>query len=194
MFVCLFSSRMEMLKFPQPSGADFSIIKDLCPLRAPVCHIRPWGWCHRNSPFWSLTCKKPISLLFSKCVCVCAQSVVFDSLRPLASLVAQMVKCLLQCGRPGSIPGLQSMGSQRVEHDWATSLVHWIVAHPPGSSVHGISQPRILEWVAISSSRGSSWPRDGICISFISWQVDSLPLHHPGNPLFSIHFSLSRRQ
>ena len=27
---------------------------------------------------------------------------------------------------------------------------------PPGSSVHGISQSRILEWVAISSSRGSS--------------------------------------
>ena len=31
---------------------------------------------------------------------------------------------------------------------------------PPGSSVHGISQARILEWVAISFSRGSSGPRD----------------------------------
>ena len=31
---------------------------------------------------------------------------------------------------------------------------------PPGSSVHGISQARILEWVAISFSRGSSLPRD----------------------------------
>ena len=31
---------------------------------------------------------------------------------------------------------------------------------PPGSSVHGILQARILEWVAISFSRGSSWPRD----------------------------------
>ena len=30
-----------------------------------------------------------------------------------------------------------------------------------GSSVHGILKARILEWVAISSSRGSSWPRDG---------------------------------
>ena len=29
------------------------------------------------------------------------------------------------------------------------------------SSVHGILQARILEWVAISSSRGSSQPRDG---------------------------------
>ena len=32
---------------------------------------------------------------------------------------------------------------------------------PPGSSVHGISQARILEWVVISSSRGSSRPRVG---------------------------------
>ena len=31
---------------------------------------------------------------------------------------------------------------------------------PPGSSVHGIFQVKILEWVAISFSRGSSWPRD----------------------------------
>ena len=31
---------------------------------------------------------------------------------------------------------------------------------PPGSSVHGILQTRILEWVAIFFSRGSSWPRD----------------------------------
>ena len=31
---------------------------------------------------------------------------------------------------------------------------------PPGPSAHGISQARILEWVAISSFRRSSWPRD----------------------------------
>ena len=35
----------------------------------------------------------------------------------------------------------------------------------PDSSVHGILQPRILEWVAISSSKGSSQPRDWTCIS-----------------------------
>ena len=38
----------------------------------------------------------------------------------------------------------------------------------PGSSVHGISQARILEWVAISSSRGSSQPRVQILISWVS--------------------------
>ena len=31
---------------------------------------------------------------------------------------------------------------------------------PPGSSVHGIFQARVLEWVAISFSRGSSWTKD----------------------------------
>ena len=39
---------------------------------------------------------------------------------------------------------------------------------PPGSSVHGISQARVLEWVAISYSRGSSWLRDRTCVSCIS--------------------------
>ena len=37
----------------------------------------------------------------------------------------------------------------------------------PGSSVHGIFQARILEWVAISSSRGSSRPRDWTHISCV---------------------------
>ena len=38
---------------------------------------------------------------------------------------------------------------------------------PPGSSVHGIFQARILEWVAISFSRGSSQPRDQTRVSRI---------------------------
>ena len=39
---------------------------------------------------------------------------------------------------------------------------------PPGSSVHGILQARILGWVAISFSRGSSQPRDGTRVSYVS--------------------------
>ena len=47
---------------------------------------------------------------------------------------------------------------------------------PPGSSVHGILQARILAWVAIPFSRGSSWPRDWtqvICIAcrLLGWTV-----------------------
>ena len=39
---------------------------------------------------------------------------------------------------------------------------------PPGSSVHGILQAKILEWVSIPSSRGSSWPRDQIQVSYVA--------------------------
>ena len=57
---------------------------------------------------------------------------------------------------------------------------------PPGSSVHGISQERILEWVAISFPRGSSSPRDlpdpGIKPHLLYWQADSLPLSPQGRP------------
>ena len=106
-------------------------------------------------------------------------------------------------GRPGM---LQSMGSQRVEHNWATEL-NWgrylngfvcetclinvdqlisytrfyflgvekwkcqLLIHvrlfrglmdcsPPVSFDHGVLRARILEWVAISFSKGSSWSRD----------------------------------
>ena len=40
---------------------------------------------------------------------------------------------------------------------------------PPASSVHGISQARILEWIAVFSSRGSSWHRDRTHISCVSY-------------------------
>ena len=39
----------------------------------------------------------------------------------------------------------------------------------PGSSVHGILQASILEWVAVPSSRGSSLARDGTRVSYISF-------------------------
>ena len=54
---------------------------------------------------------------------------------------------------------------------------------PPGSSLHGILQARILEWVTISYSRESSQPRDQIQVSrLLHWQEDSFPLGHQGSP------------
>ena len=137
-------------------------------------------------------------------------------------------------------PGmLQSMGSQRVGHEWTTSLsfflhqipgdqrwfhnsvfcFYWsIVAiqhyfsfcctkvnqfcmhmclvaqscltlcHPmdcslPGSSVREISQTSILEWVAISSARGSSRPRDRTQVSYNSCIADRFfTTEPPGKP------------
>ena len=98
-------------------------------------------------------------------------------------------------------PGrLQSMGSQRVGHDWTTSL-HFFklvkvkvesfspatLCNPVGC-VHGIFQAKVLEWVAISFSRGSSWPRDQTRVScivgrsftvwatYLNWWIDSYSL------------------
>ena len=51
---------------------------------------------------------------------------------------------------------------------------------PPDSSVRGILQARILEWVAISFSRGSSWPRDQTQVSHIV--ADTLP----SEPFFTL--------
>ena len=43
---------------------------------------------------------------------------------------------------------------------------------PPGSSVHGIFQGRILEWIAIASSMGSSWPQElnSHLLRLLHWQ------------------------
>ena len=49
----------------------------------------------------------------------------------------------------------------------------------PGSYIHGIPQARILEWVAISSFRGSCWTRTCIrCL--MHWQAESLSLSYLG--------------
>ena len=55
---------------------------------------------------------------------------------------------------------------------------------PPGPSVHRILLARILEWVTISFSRGSSWPRDQTLhlLKSSALQVYSLPLSHQGSP------------
>ena len=39
--------------------------------------------------------------------------------------------------------------------------------NPTGSSVHGILQARILEWIVMPFSRGSSQPRDGTHVSYV---------------------------
>ena len=60
----------------------------------------------------------------------------------------------------------------------------WTISQP-GSSVHGILQARILELVAMPSSKRSFQPRDGTCASSVSlhWQEGSLPLVPPGKTL-----------
>ena len=103
--------------------------------------------------------------------------------------------------------GLQSMGSQRVEHDWAThthtpmiiaaaakslqscpTLCDPIDSSPPGSPVPGILQAITLEWVAIAFSNAWKWKVKGtVCRFFDDGQSDWCEvMPHCG---FSLHFS-----
>ena len=52
---------------------------------------------------------------------------------------------------------------------------------PPGFTVHGILQARILEWFVTPSSRASPLPKDGthVFLCLLQWQAESLPLTQP---------------
>ena len=65
------------------------------------------------------------------------------------------------------IPSLVSESKSEVAQSCPT-LCDPVDCSPPGSSVHGILQARMLEWVAISFSRGSSWPGDQTQVSCIT--------------------------
>ena len=104
-------------------------------------------------------------------------------------------------GKPGGLP---SMGSHRVGHDWtdlaaAAAAIFQLLSISCvsgtvlGTGMHAcvlscvwaplsikIFQARILGQVAISYSRGSSWPN--ILLHLLHWQADSLPLHRLGSP------------
>ena len=105
----------------------------------------------------------------------------FNSHLPQINNSSSSKKCLLCLFDPKA---------QNWQYIWVCVCVHAqlcltlcdpVDCSPPGSSVCGISQVRILNWVAISSSRGSSWPRDRVSISCIR-QMDALPLAPPGKP------------
>ena len=57
---------------------------------------------------------------------------------------------------------------------------------PPSSSIHGILQTRILEWVAISFSRGWIFPTQGSNPGLPALQADALTSEPPGKPLVYI--------
>ena len=66
--------------------------------------------------------------------------------------------------------------TQSVNHVWL--FCDLVDCSLQGSSVHWILQARILEWVSISSSRGSSQPSDQTCVSCM---VISFQLHRQGH-------------
>ena len=66
---------------------------------------------------------------------------------------------------------------------WCLTLCSPVDCSLPDSSVHGILQARILEWVAMPFSR--TFPTPGLnppLLCLLHWQVGSLPLVTPGKP------------
>ena len=104
--------------------------------------------------------------------------------------------CTKICGlRPQLIPLIRSESSYLLEALAVSNTVcvfscvrlcNLMDYSLPGSSVHGIHQARILEWVAMPSSRRSSRRQgsDPHLLCLLHWQADSLPLSHLESPKF----------
>ena len=95
----------------------------------------------------------------------------------LFNMLSRLVITFLPRSKRLLISWLQSPSAVIVVSDSA-------IRSPPGSSVHGILQARILECVAKPSFRESSRLRDGTHVSYslLHWQAGSLPLVPPGEP------------
>ena len=78
----------------------------------------------------------------------------------------------LGCSKPSrnstAIGCVLFQGEQSANCSVVATLCHPMNGSPPGNSVYGILQARILEWLAISFSRGSSPPRDRTRVSCIA--------------------------
>ena len=100
-------------------------------------------------------------------------------------------------GKPGKH---QSIGSQRVGRDWGTNIVTvtaiaaqscltlWdsMDCSPPCSSIHGVFQARVLEWVAIPFSRASSQPRDITWVSHTAGRFFTLWATREADRFFTV--------
>ena len=76
-------------------------------------------------------------------------------------------RSIMHTNIPAQFPNMRAKSLQS-----CPTLCSPIDCSPPGSSVHGILQSRILGWVAISFSRGYSQPRDQTYVScFLHWQA-----------------------
>ena len=101
----------------------------------------------------------------------------------VATYARMEIPCALYFHHFSELPWLLLAGGKVVHVCSVTQLCPTLCnprdCSPPGFSVHGIILARILEWVAISSSRWFSQLRDQTCISCDSCvEMDSLPLSH----------------
>ena len=85
--------------------------------------------------------------------------------RPLGALCTQRTACPFRCLTCNVHMLVKKCKRQSLSCIWLCDPVD---CSPPGSSVHGILQARILEWVAVPFSRGSSWTRGWTQVSCIA--------------------------
>ena len=111
-------------------------------------------------------------------ISVCILITEFRVLFPLIKYVYMEVALLRQCYSKWRIILISRLKNSQVKYVCAcmhvkslqscVTLCDSMDCSPPGSSVHGVFQVRILEWVVIPFSRGSSRPRDQAHVSFVS--------------------------
>ena len=111
-------------------------------------------------------------------ISVCILITEFRVLFPLIKYVYMEVALLRQCYSKWRIILISSLKNSQVKYVCAcmhvkslqscVTLCDSMDCSPPGSSVHGVLQVRILEWVVIPFSRGSSRPRDQAHVSYVS--------------------------
>ena len=144
---------------------------DLGKVSGAVCGGNGWKcgpgqgfWCNCHS-LWGLQ-----RYTDSMCLCVC---------------VAHSNICDLRSGDSQHITSFRRAKTQHVRSVTQSCLTLCIPhgVRSPGSSVHGILQARILEWVAMPSSRGSFQSRDWTQASNISCTAgEFFTTELPGNP------------
>ena len=76
-------------------------------------------------------------------------------------------------------PTIPLLASASMLNSFSLTVCNPMDCSPPGVSVHGILQAKIVEWVAISFSRGSSLPRNQTNISYVSCIDEQVLYHQP---------------
>ena len=120
-------------------------------------------WCQEHYWIWPGNLCLPLAVSHQLC----------DARKPVSSLSCWFLTYKMR----------MSMRACMLSHFCHVWLCNPVDGSPPGSSVPGILQARrTLEWVAMLSSIGSSWPRYRTCVSYVSlhWQMDSLSHTPPG--------------
>ena len=131
---------------------------------SPMHESEKWKWsCSVVSDLatpWTAACQAPLSIGFSR------QE--YWSGVPLPSLMSILAHCLLIAVQSYASWKQRPLKVKVLVAQSCPTLCNPMHCSPPGSSVHGILLARMLEWVALPFSRGSSQPRNWTQVFFIA--------------------------